>query len=74
MTFSSLIFLTAFFPVTVIVYFLLGRFHRAKNGWLIFASLVFYGWSGVQYLLIIIVSSIVNYLLGLAVRPNGWPN
>jgi len=74
MTFSSLIFLTALFPVTVVVYFLLGRFHRARNGWLILASLVFYGWSGVQYLLIIIVSSIVNYLLGLAVNPNGRKN
>lgn len=74
MTFSSLIFLTAFFPITLSVYFLLGRFHRAKNGWLIIASLVFYGWSGVQYLLIIIVSSIVNYLFGLAVNKDGKQN
>ena len=74
MTFSSLIFLTAFFPVTAIVYFLLSRFPKVRNGWLILASLVFYGWSGVQYLLIILASSVVNYALGLVVHREGRRN
>lgn len=74
MTFSSLIFLTAFFPITFLLYFVVGKNIRLKNAVLILASLVFYGWSGVQYLMIILVSSIVNYLLGFAVRGNGKQN
>ncbi len=74
MTFSSLVFLTVFFPVTFLLYFIAGRNIKLKNAILILASLVFYGWSGIQYLMIIIVSSIVNYGLGLVVHRNGRQN
>lgn len=71
MTFSSLVFLTVFFPIVLLGYFCLERWTKAKNVWLIIASLVFYGWSGIQYLLIIVLSSIVNYFFGLLVNRKG---
>lgn len=67
MLFNSYIFIAVFLPVTVAVFFLLGR--KGKNkwalGWLVVASLVFYAWSNPVYLAIIAGSILANYYWGM---------
>lgn len=65
MVFSSVIFLFLFLPVVLGCYYLLpGR--EAKNLWLIAASLLFYAFSGLWYVLLLF-SVFCNYLAGLFV-------
>lgn len=61
MVFSSPIFLFAFFPVTFGIYYFID--HRWRNGWLLICSLFFYAWSGIQFVIILIFSVGINYLL-----------
>ncbi len=63
MVFSSPIFLFLFLPVTLGVYFLLPR--RARNLWLLAASLVFYGWGEPKFLFVMLASIVSNFLLAL---------
>ncbi len=68
MVFSSSVFLMAFLPVTLLIYFLTPAGSvRARNAVLLVASLVFYGWGEPKYILIMIVSIISNYVLALLV-------
>ena len=74
MVFSSHVFIFAFLPVVLLGYYLLPRFftgsrlRRAQNLFLIAASLFFYGYFNVSYLLLITASILVNYLLALAIQ------
>ena len=74
MGFSSHVFIFAFLPVVLLGYYLLPRFftgsrlRRAQNLFLIAASLFFYGYFNVSYLLLIAASILVNYLLALAIQ------
>lgn len=62
MVFSSLTFLFAFLPVTLIVYYLVPM--KAKN-WVILASgLVFYAWGEPIYVLAMILSTFIDYTAG----------
>ena len=66
MLFCSYIFVLLFLPVTVAGYFSLNKFNRtAGKIWLLAASLFFYGYFNLSYLLLLIVSLIFNYLIGL---------
>ncbi|HOX15128.1 MAG TPA: MBOAT family protein [Smithellaceae bacterium] len=69
MLFNSYIFIAVFLPITVAGFFLLGW--KEKNtwalGWLVGASLVFYGWWNPLFLLVIIGSILFNYYWGIAV-------
>ena len=60
MVFSSTVFLFAFFPITIIVYFAL-RNTTLRNLWLLIMSLVFYGWSQPEYMFIIGLNILINY-------------
>lgn len=66
MLFNSYSFIFAFLPVTLAVYFLLGKYRegRLSNGWLALASLFFYGYWDVRFLPLLMGSIVVNYLLG----------
>jgi alginate O-acetyltransferase complex protein AlgI len=66
--FNSYEFLFLFLPVTLIGYYLIGRFsHNGALVWLSFASLVFYA-SGAQSNLTLIIASIcLNYFAALAI-------
>lgn len=66
MLFSSLIFLYAFLPCTLLAYFLTPR--RGKNPVLLLASLLFYAWGEPRYLILILL----NILLGIH-RWSGYP-
>lgn len=68
MVFSSISFLIFFLPILFIVYFSVPvRFRKIRNVVLLVASLVFYGWGGVRYLLLLVCSMAINYFGGLAV-------
>jgi D-alanyl-lipoteichoic acid acyltransferase DltB (MBOAT superfamily) len=66
MLFNSYQFIFLFLPAVLAVYYFLGirRHYRAAVGWLVFASLIFYGWWNPTYLLLIFASILFNF--GLA--------
>jgi alginate O-acetyltransferase complex protein AlgI len=64
MLFNSQEFLFVFLPATLIGFYLIGRFSRlGAIFWLIFTSLIFYGWWRPINIIIIGPSIIINYLL-----------
>ncbi len=65
MVFSSLEFLLRFLPAVLLLYFVVPG--RLKNPFLLAASLFFYAWGEPVYVALMIVSCLVNYLLGLAI-------
>lgn len=65
MLFSSIPFLYYFLPAVLLVYFLVPR--RLKNGVLLLASLIFYGWSEPKLLVLMVATIAVFYLCGLAI-------
>lgn len=66
MLFNSYIFIFAFLPTTLAVYFLFTRYvgGEAAIVFLTIASLFFYGWWNPAYLVLILVSIGVNYYIG----------
>jgi len=69
MLFNSYLFILVFLPVTAAVFFFLGRSGRSTwaLGWLIGASLLFYGWWNPWFVTVLIVSILFNYFWGIAV-------
>lgn len=66
MVFSSLIFLFRFLPLILLIYYIVpGKF---KNMVLLSGSLVFYAWSEPKYVLIMIFSTLVNYIFGILIE------
>ena len=61
MLFSSLTFLFAFLPITLLLYFLAKD--RYKNHIILVASLVFYAWGEPAYIILMILSIILNYIV-----------
>lgn len=66
MVFSSAVFLFAFLPVTVGIYYLSNA--RIQNYWLLVTSLFFYAWGEPQYIVLMIFSIVANYLFGRIVE------
>lgn len=65
MLFSSNIFLFYFLPVVLVLYYLLRFSTAAKNGLLLIASLFFYAWGEPKFVLVMLFSIVVNYVLAL---------
>lgn len=67
MVFTSPVFLFLFFPFTIILYGLACTSHdtRIKNGGLLFCSVLFYAFSGLQYLLFLFLSILINWWAGI---------
>ncbi len=73
MVFSSLTFLCVFLPVTFILYAVIPSL-RVRNWLLIVASLVFYAFGEPVYILLMLASTVVNWLLGrFMARAEGSP-
>ena len=69
MLFNSYVFMLAFLPFTLIVYFLLGRLPERiplNKLFLTIMSFVFYGYNNPSYVPIIVCSILVNYVLSQA--------
>ena len=64
MLFSSNTFLFGFLPAVVALYYLCPR--RCRNVLLLVSSLIFYGWGEPKYVLLMLVSILLNYFCGLA--------
>ena len=62
MVFTSLEFLFLYFAVTMIFYFIVPL--KLRNIVLLIVSLIFYGWGEPRYVVIMIVSMVVDYICG----------
>ena len=65
MLFSSQVFLYFFLPITLIVYYLSPK--RFRNFILLIASLIFYAWGEPIYILIMLFSTVFDYINGLLI-------
>ena len=63
MLFNSLDF-AIFFPIVFVLYWVVARHKLARNIHLLAASYFFYGWWDWRFLFLIIISSLVDYLVG----------
>lgn len=66
MAFTSATFLLLFFPVCVLVNYLMGEKYR--NIFLCAMSVLFYSWCGIRFLLLIVISATLAYLFGIAIE------
>jgi alginate O-acetyltransferase complex protein AlgI len=65
MLFNSYVFLL-FLPLAFAIYWLIGRERlRGQNFFILVASYIFYGWWDYRFLSLIVISSIVDYVVGL---------
>jgi alginate O-acetyltransferase complex protein AlgI len=65
MLFNSIEFIFIFLPITLLVFFLIGKYgyHRLAITWLVIASLFFYAWWNPRYLLLLLASIGLNFLI-----------
>lgn len=65
MLFNSYIFILLFLPLVLIIYFLLNKFNKyvLSNVWLICMSLWFYAYFNTNYIIILLLSISVNYII-----------
>jgi alginate O-acetyltransferase complex protein AlgI len=70
MLFNSPVYIFLFLPLVLVIYFLLNRLRLIGAGkvWLVTASLFFYGYWEPRYLVLIIVSILVNFVIGTALH------
>ena len=67
MSFTSLFFVTIFFPVFTLIYFLMPGI-KQKNIWLLTASLVFYAFGGINYLVLILLLAAFACITGIMIQ------
>jgi len=66
--FNSHIFIFLFLPLTLVVFFGLGRLNpKLAAGWLAVASLFFYGWWNPAYVALLLGSIVFNFTAGTAI-------
>lgn len=66
MVFSSLVFLFIFLPITLLLYYLVPR--GGRNIVLLLVSLIFYAWGEPVYIVLMLFSTVVDYVHGLLVE------
>lgn len=65
MLFNSYEFIFLFFPICFFGFYFSARYGRERAIlWLVIASLFFYGWWNPVYLILIVISMVVNFLVG----------
>ncbi len=69
MVFSSHLFLFYFLPLSLLLYYLMPR--RFKNLLLTLVSYVFYGWANPLFMVLMMVSTLIDYIAGL-VQAGQW--
>ncbi|MBE5962794.1 MAG: MBOAT family protein [Lachnospiraceae bacterium] len=68
MLFSSTTFLLVFLPIVLLLYYTVFLKHRlAQNIFLFFVSLIFYAWGEPWFVLIMLLSIVMNWIFGLLV-------
>lgn len=66
MIFTTSFFMFIFFPITILVYYLID--FKYKNSVLLLASLFFYAWGEPRNIILIIMLVITNYFLGIGIE------
>ena len=66
MVFSSMVFLWVFLPVVLIVNWLIPQ--KISNIFLLVFSLLFYAWGEPIYVLLMLVSILINWIFGLLIE------
>ncbi len=67
MLFSSIEFLYCFLPIVLLLYYIASFSVPLKNAVLLFASLYFYAWGERQFVYVMLLSILCNYIVGLLV-------
>jgi len=67
--FSTPIFLYGFLPLMLVVYYLLPR--PVRNGWLVAGSYFFYGWGNPFYILLLLFSTLLDFVCALFIPSAG---
>ncbi len=67
MVFSSTVFLCAFLPTVLLLYYISPK-GAAKNAVLLIASLLFYAWGEPKFVVLMVLSVLGNYLFGIAIH------
>lgn len=62
MVFSSLIFMFLYLPAVLLIYYIMP--HKFRNAMLLVVNLVFYGWGEPVFILLMIFSTVLNYVYG----------
>lgn len=62
MVFSSLIFMFLYLPAVLLIYYITP--HKFRNAMLLVVNLVFYGWGEPVFILLMIFSTVLNYVYG----------
>lgn len=71
MLFYSYEFMYLFLPITLVGYFLISKLgNKAVNMWLVFCSLFFYSYWNPPFVILLIVSILVNYAFGFKLQKN----
>ena len=70
MVFSSLTFICIFLPVVFLLYYIVPSIHL-KNALLIIASLLFYAYGEPVYVVLMVISTVLNYIFGLLLKGDG---
>lgn len=71
MVFSSILFLLYFLPVFLLVYVLLPK--KAKNGWALLVSILFYAWGAPNFLYVVLGTSLLDFYLVKALYKTTQP-
>ena len=67
MIFNSIDF-AIFLPIVFVLYWVLQKDIKIQNLFVVFASYVFYGWWDYRFLFLIIISTVVDYVIGLGLN------
>ncbi len=75
MLFNSYEFIFVFLPISFFIYFYLNNLKLFKHAklFLLFASLFFYSWWNIDYLPLILVSMVFNYIIGVKLSKKDFP-
>lgn len=63
--FSSLVFMFAYLPLTLLIYYIVPR--KGRNIFLFFINLLFYGWGEPKLIVLMLINIAVNYIGGYLV-------
>jgi alginate O-acetyltransferase complex protein AlgI len=72
MLFSSITFIVCFLPIILLIYYYC-PIVKARNYFLLLASLIFYAWGGPKYVFVMIFSILLNYRIGVLLDETAYP-
>lgn len=68
MVFSSLTFIFYFYPVCFLIYYILPKNIVIRNLWFLICSLFFYYWGEKEFIIILFLSIVLNYVFGILIE------